>query len=384
LFAIAVFLSTTIRAVHQSRGSVNAWISRYSISSNNRRLAASLPTELAGGVLRHSKFVVGKIPISKNNISMSTEAISSLAHIIDGKAIAAVIQDEIKKDVELMLKNHGVTPGLAVILVGQRRDSQTYVKMKKKACAEVGISSFGFDYGDQVTQAEILQKVRELNQDPLVHGILIQLPLPRHLHEPSILHAISPAKDVDGLHPLNAASLAAMATHATDVHLNWKDLNSIPFPIACTPQGCIELLDRSGVEIEGKHAVVVGRSNLVGLPLSLLLLHRNATVTIVHSKTRDASSVVRQGDIVVAAVGRPGLVTSEWLKPGCVVIDVGINSVDTPHTKKGYKLVGDVDFASAQQVCSKITPVPGGVGPTTIAMLLRNTMNACKRHLSEK
>ncbi len=385
IVTVAVLLNIAVRSgCSRSQGLVQAWINSYSVSS------VKIPSRTTQRKRSHSRLTRVSLQPSSllrySSVSMTpsnkAEATWSLAENIDGKAIAAAIQDEMKRDVEAMSKTYDVTPGLAVILVGQRRDSQTYVNMKKKACAQVGIASFGFDYSDQVTQDEILQKIEELNQDPLVHGILIQLPLPRHLHEPTVLHAIAPAKDVDGLHPLNAASLAAMATHATDIHLNWNDLNSIPFPIACTPQGCIELLDRSGVEIQGKHAVVVGRSNLVGLPLSLLLLHRNATVTIVHSKTRDAPSVVKQADIVVAAVGRANLITSEWLKPGCVVVDVGINSVDVPDSKKGYKLVGDVDFTSAQQVCSKITPVPGGVGPMTIAMLLRNTLNACKRNLT--
>ena len=190
-------------------------------------------------------------------------------------------------------------------------------------------------------------------------------------------------KDVDGLHPANTAKLFSTSTHAGAIQLNWKDFTSIPFHIPCTPQGCIELLDRinggKGIEIEGKNAVVIGRSNLVGMPVAMLLMHRNATVTIVHSRTKNVQSIVQQADIVVAAVGRADMVQASWLKPGCIVIDVGINSVDAPNTKKGYKLVGDVNYAEAKEVCEWITPVPGGVGPMTIAMLLRNTWNSWRR-----
>lgn len=297
---------------------------------------------------------------------------------IDGKAIAATIRKEIKEEVDVM-STKGQTPGLAVVLVGSRRDSQTYVNMKKKACVECGIASFGYDFADTVEEDAILKVVADLNANPDVHGILVQLPLPRHMNENKVLNSIHPEKDVDGLHPLNAASLTSTSTHAGALRLNWNDLNQIPFPIACTPQGCIELLDRTGVRIRGKRAVVVGRSNLVGIPVAMLLMHRDATVTIVHSKTVDTERVVKEADIVVAAVGRPSLVKKEWIKEGAVVIDVGINSVDDASRKRGYRLVGDVDYEGCKEVASKITPVPGGVGPMTIAMLMRNTVNACKR-----
>mmetsp|Transcript_17780 Transcript_17780/g.24497 ORF Transcript_17780/g.24497 Transcript_17780/m.24497 type:complete len:305 (-) Transcript_17780:305-1219(-) len=301
------------------------------------------------------------------------------AEDINGKAIAATIRGEIKEEVEKLKSTAGKTPGLAVILVGSRRDSQTYVRMKKKACEECGITSFGFDYPDTVTQDELLNKIKELNEDPAVHGILVQLPLPSHIEEGVVLNAVDPSKDVDGLHPLNTASLCSTSTHAGAVKLDWSDISTIPFHIACTPQGCIELLDRSGVTFRGANAAVIGRSNLVGLPVAMLLMHRDATVTIVHSKTENKEEVVSKADIVVAAVGRAEMVKKEWIKEGAVVIDVGINSVDAPGTKKGYKLVGDVDYEAAKEVAGKITPVPGGVGPMTIAMLLRNTMNSCKR-----
>lgn len=298
---------------------------------------------------------------------------------IDGKAIAQIVRNEVKEEV-LELQKAGKNPGLAVILVGSRRDSQTYVRMKKKACDECHITSFGFDYPDTVSQEELMAKVSELNDDPTVHGILVQLPLPSHIDENAVLASLNPLKDVDGLHPLNAASLCSTATHVGTEKLDWAGgFAKVPFHVACTPQGCIELLDRVGVDMKGKNAAVIGRSNLVGLPVAMLLMHRDATVTIVHSKTKDPASVVRNADIVVAAVGRAEMVNADWLKPGCVVIDVGINSVDDATAKRGYRLVGDVDYKAAKEVASQITPVPGGVGPMTIAMLLRNTLNACKR-----
>jgi 5,10-methylene-tetrahydrofolate dehydrogenase/methenyl tetrahydrofolate cyclohydrolase len=244
--------------------------------------------------------------------------------------------------------------------------------MKKKACAAAGIVSTGYDFADTVTEEELLETVAKLNNDPTVHGILIQLPLPSHLDQDKILQAVNPAKDVDGLHPVNVAYLQLFSGQAT----------AAPFSIPCTPLGCLVLLDRSGVDLKGKHCVVIGRSQLVGLPMARLLLGRDATVTIVHSKTVDAPSIVRQADVVVTAVGRPGLVKGDWLKKGAVVIDVGINSVDVIPDKPGgkaYKLVGDVDFDDAVAICSKLTPVPGGVGPMTIAMLLSNTLTSCER-----
>ena len=305
---------------------------------------------------------------------MSTES-STPSKVIDGKAIAAQIRLELKSQVASLPSQ----PGLAVILVGSRRDSQTYVRMKKKACEECGIASFGFDYPDTVTEEQLLSKIQELNEDVKVHGILVQLPLPSHINENNVIEAVHPSKDVDGLHPRNTASLCSTNTHVGAEKIDWTDMSSVPFHIPCTPQGCIELLVRSGVELKGKNAVVVGRSNLVGLPVAMLLMHRNATVTIVHSKTVDAANVVNKADVVVAAVGRAEMVKKDWIKEGSVVIDVGINSVDDPNAKRGYRLVGDVDYAGASEVASKITPVPGGVGPMTIAMLLRNTVNSSVR-----
>jgi len=300
-----------------------------------------------------------------------------MASLIDGKAIANQVHVELKAAVDEMKSTLGVTPGLAVILVGERRDSATYVRAKKKACADVGINSIGVDYPADVTQEELLAKIHELNQDPNVHGILVQLPIPPHIDENTVIKAIDQSKDVDGLHPLNVAQLANTKTHAPG-RSAWS-FDSIGFHVSCTPQGCIELLDRSGVVIEGKEAVVLGRSNIVGIPVALLLMQRNATVTIAHSRTKNLEETIRRADIVVAAVGRAEMVKGAWLKPGAVVIDVGINSVDDASKKTGYRLVGDVDFNECKEVASLITPVPGGVGPMTIAMLLRNTVNGARR-----
>jgi len=296
--------------------------------------------------------------------------------IIDGKAIATAIRNEIKERVATLKQDKDAVPGLAVILVGSRRDSQTYVNMKTKACAAAGIESLGYTFEDTVTQEELLETIRKLNKDDKVHGILVQLPLPSHLDQDAILQEIDPAKDVDGLHPVNVAKLQLFAG---------ADATQAPFSIPCTPLGCLILLDRSGVDLRGKHCVVLGRSQLVGLPMARLLLGRDATVTIVHSKTQSPSEIVKQADVVIAAVGKALLVKADWLKPGAVVIDVGINSIDIVPEKPGgktYKLVGDVDYEEAVKVCSKITPVPGGVGPMTIAMLLNNTLTSCERSVS--
>ena len=302
-----------------------------------------------------------------------------------GNAIAADIRVELKAKVEELKNQLGVVPGLAVVLVGDRRDSATYVRSKKKACAEIGITSFGIDFPASVTQDELIAKVDELNADPAVHGILVQLPLPSHIDERSVLDRISQEKDVDGLHPLNVAQLANTKTHSSG-RAGWS-FDNLDFHVSCTPQGCIELLDRCGVSIEGKDAVVLGRSNIVGIPVALLLMQRNATVTIAHSRTKDIEATVRRADIVVAAVGRAEMVQGSWIKPGAAVIDVGINSKDDPTDKRGvsrshnltapfplypflhtfpcnfftvrigYRLVGDVDYESCRQNASYITPV---------------------------
>ena len=289
------------------------------------------------------------------------------AQIIDGKAIAAQIRDEIRADVARMQQIHGKVPGLAAVLVGDRKDSQTYVRMKKKACAEVGIASFGYDLPADIDQEALRRLVEELNANPDVHGILVQLPLPAHIDEETILGAISIEKDVDGFHPLNIGRLSMKRRE--------------PLFVPCTPKGCIELIERSGFTIEGKRAVVLGRSNIVGLPAAMLLLHKNATVTICHSRTRELPAIVREAEILIAAVGRAQMVRGDWVRPGAVVIDVGVNAVDDPTDPRGYRLVGDVAFDEVKEVAAAITPVPGGVGPMTIAMLLRNTTDAAMRAL---
>jgi len=289
------------------------------------------------------------------------------AEIIDGKAIAETIRMEIRREVDEMQGRYGHVPGLAAVLVGNRKDSETYVRMKKKACLEAGIASFGHDLPADISQEKLLEVVRSLNENPDVHGILVQLPLPDHIDDETVLGAISLDKDVDGFHPLNIGRLS-MKRRA-------------PLFVPCTPKGCIELLDRSGIPIEGKHAVVLGRSNIVGLPVAMLLLHRNATLTVCHSRTADLPGVVRQADILVAAVGRAEMVRGDWIKPGAAIIDVGINAVNDESAPRGYRLVGDVCSEEAMQVAGAITPVPGGVGPMTIAMLLRNTTDSARRAL---
>jgi 5,10-methylene-tetrahydrofolate dehydrogenase/methenyl tetrahydrofolate cyclohydrolase len=287
------------------------------------------------------------------------------AQLIDGKGTAQTIQEEIKAEVEQLKEEHGVIPGLATVLVGENPASQFYVRSKQKRCAEVGIRSFGHNLPEDATQEQVEGLVAELNANPEVHGILVQLPLPDHLDEEQVLRAVGLDKDVDGFHPINIGRLAMKGRE--------------PLFVPCTPSGCIELLDRYGVDIEGKEAVVLGRSNIVGLPVSMLLLHRNATITICHSRTQDLRATCRAADILIAAVGRPEMVKGDWVKPGAAVIDVGINRVDDPEAKRGYRIVGDVDFDEVSEVAGYLTPVPGGVGPMTIAMLLRNTLTSAKR-----
>lgn len=282
--------------------------------------------------------------------------------LIDGKAIAAEIRKEVKADVESLSET---VPGLASVLVGERADSATYVRMKIKACKECSMNSIHKTLPATASEEQVLEIVRELNGDSSVHGILIQLPLPDHINEERVLSEVSIEKDVDGFHPLNIGKLAMRERK--------------PLFTPCTPQGCIELLKRSNVEISGKEAVVLGRSNIVGLPVSMLLLHENATVTVAHSRTKDLPGIVRRADILIAAVGKAEMVKGDWLKAGCVVIDVGISSKPDPSRKSGYRLVGDVDFEDCAKYASLITPVPGGVGPMTIAMLLRNCADAAIR-----
>lgn len=286
------------------------------------------------------------------------------ATLIDGKAIAADIHNEVKAEVEALYQKTGQRPCLATVLVGEDPASQSYVRSKGRACENLGMKSIGHKLPETATQEEVEALVKELNADPQVNGILVQIPMPRHLDEEAILGAISIEKDVDGFHPVNIGRLAMKGRE--------------PLFVPCTPYGCIVLLERTGIKIEGANAVVLGRSNIVGLPVSMLLLVKNATVTVCHSKTRDLAAITRQADILVAAIGRAGFVTAEMVKPGAVVIDVGINRIEDPGALKGSRLVGDVDFESVKEVAGAITPVPGGIGPMTIAMLMKNTAAAFK------
>lgn len=280
--------------------------------------------------------------------------------IIDGKARAAELRLEVKAAVDQLQTAHNLQPGLAVVLVGEDPASEVYVRNKAKQTDEVGMRSFKTVLPAETSQADLLAKVAELNADDAVHGILVQLPLPGHIDEKAVIHAIAPEKDVDGFHAVNAGKL-----------MNGESGALVP----CTPQGCIILAKQYlGDNLSGKHAVVIGRSNIVGKPVAMLLLQESCTVTIAHSRTQDLEGICRQADIVVTAVGRPQMVKGSWLKAGATVIDVGINRIDKEGG--GTRLVGDVDFESAIDIAGGITPVPGGVGPMTIACLLRNTVVA--------
>jgi methylenetetrahydrofolate dehydrogenase (NADP+)/methenyltetrahydrofolate cyclohydrolase len=288
------------------------------------------------------------------------------AEVIDGKRIAEEIREEVRRDVE-ELKTRGVEPGLAVVLVGDNPASTVYVRMKAKACEEAGIYSRVIKMPEETAQAELERVVDELNADPAIHGMLVQLPLPPQIEERAIINRIAPEKDVDGFHPVNVGRM--MIGDPAAFH-------------PATPAGVIELLLRTGNDPEGKRVTVLGRSNIVGRPLAVLLSHKrrggNATVTLAHSRTRDLPAVMREADILVAAIGVPEFVKADAVKPGAVVIDVGVNRVDDPASEKGYRLVGDVAFDEVAEVAGAITPVPGGVGPMTIAMLLTNTVAAAR------
>lgn len=277
-----------------------------------------------------------------------------MAQIIDGKLVAASVKAKVAEEVAALVEQ-GVTPGLAVVLVGDDPASQSYVTMKERDCEEVGIRSFDLRRPAGITQDELNELIDGCNADPAVHGILVQLPLPAHLDEEAALARISREKDVDGLHPTNMGRL----------------VRGLDAPRACTPWGVMKMLEYYGIDPAGKRAVVVGRSSIVGKPMALLLLEANATVTVCHSRTADLPAVCREADILVAAVGRPKMITAEYVKPGAVVIDVGINRTDEG-------MVGDVDFDSVEPLASSITPVPGGVGPMTRAMLLANTVDAAR------
>lgn len=288
------------------------------------------------------------------------------AAIIDGQAVAEQMQADIAREVSA-LKAQGVTPGLGVIMAGDNPASQQYVRMKRRACERVGIHSVVELVDANTPQDHVMALVEQMNADPAIHGILVQLPLPPHMDEAAVLSAVSLAKDVDGFHPVNIGALA----------MKGREPSFTP----ATPTGCMALLAAFGVDLNGANAVVIGRSNIVGLPMALMLMKANATVTVCHSRTRNIPQIVRGADVVVAAIGQPFFVKGDWLKPGAVVIDVGTNRVDDPTSERGYRIVGDVDFDSAVQVAGAITKVPGGVGPMTITMLLNNCLKAAKRTL---
>ena len=281
------------------------------------------------------------------------------AQIIDGKALAQAIRESIAEEVRLLEKDTGVKPGLAAVLVGDDPASAVYVRNKKIACEKAGLYPQEHRLPSSTTQETLLQLIHQLNADTRIHGILVQLPLPPGMDSQAILQAVSPEKDVDGFHPVNVGRL----------------VTGDPVFIPCTPKGVIQMIESTGQDIAGKRAVVIGRSNIVGKPVAMLLLHRHATVTICHSRTKDLPAVVREADIVIAAIGKPLFVTSEMVKPGAIVIDVGINRL------ADGKLVGDVDYDRVKERAGWLTPVPGGVGPMTIAMLLQNTVESAKRNV---
>lgn len=286
------------------------------------------------------------------------------AQLIDGVKKAEQIRQTVKEETKAWVEKGHIPPGLATVLVGENPASQVYVRSKQKACGEAGIQSFGFNLPASSTQEDVEALVRELNADPKVNGILVQLPLPAGLDEERVLREIKLEKDVDGFHPMNIGRLAQKGRE--------------PLFIPCTPFGCMVLMEETGIKLDGANAVVLGRSNIVGMPVALLLVRANATVTICHSRTRNLADVVRTADVLVAAIGKPEMVRGDWIKPGAVVIDVGINRVEDASKPRGYRLVGDVAFEEAKEVAGWITPVPGGVGPMTIAMLLQNTLKAAK------
>lgn len=287
---------------------------------------------------------------------------SELSKIIDGKLISSAIKAEIKSETEKLKSEKGITPGLAFILVGENPASKVYVKSKGKACEELGFYSVTETLSDKVSEDDLIKLIKSFNEDKAIHGILVQLPLPSHINEQKIIESIDYMKDVDGFHPQNAGRLV---------------IGEKCF-IPCTPYGITELLKRSNVDTQGKNAVIIGRSNIVGKPISSLLLRKefNCTVTVCHSHTGDIKKFTSEADILVAAIGKANFVTKDFIKDGCVIIDVGINRVEDSSTKTGYKITGDVDYDDCFEKCGMITPVPGGVGPMTIAMLMKNTLES--------
>jgi len=290
--------------------------------------------------------------------------------ILDGKKTAQDMREEMRLEVISLKEKHNLTPGLAVVLVGENPASVSYVRGKRKACKKIGIYSREENHPETFTEDKLLSLIKELNHDPTIHGILVQLPLPKHIDDKKVLYAIDPDKDVDGFHPFNVGKMMI----GEDTYL------------PCTPHGIQQLLVRNQISIESKHVVIVGRSNIVGKPLAMMLCqkqkHANATVTVCHTRTKDIGSFTRQADIVIAAAGRPNTVTADMISEGAVIIDVGVNRIEDPTREKGYRLVGDADFENVCKKASAITPVPGGVGPMTITMLLHNTIKSAKRSRS--
>jgi len=287
------------------------------------------------------------------------------ATIIDGAIVAERMREEVAVEAARFIEQYGYPPGLGVVLAGDDPASHQYVRMKRRACEKAGFDSIPHYLPQDATQEEVEEAVSTLNNDPRVHGILVQLPLPSHIDEERVLRLVTIDKDADGLHPANIGLLAMKGRE--------------PLYTPATPTGCIALLKEVDTQISGANAVVIGRSNIVGMPVALMLIKEDATVTVCHSRTKDMPDIVRKADIVIAAIGKPEFVKGDWLKPGAVVIDVGTNKIDDPQAEKGYRWVGDVDFESASQVARAISKVPGGVGPMTITMLMVNTMKAAWR-----
>ena len=281
---------------------------------------------------------------------------------LDGKFVSGIVKDELKKRI-VNLKKHNIIPGLAVVLVGDRTDSATYVRMKQKTCEKLGILSILRKLPEYVSQKTLVHVIEELNNDPSIHGILVQLPLPKHIDSNYVLEKVDINKDVDGFHITNMGNLL---------------LKRKPRFSPCTPLGCMKLLDYYNITVSGKKAVILGRSNIVGLPISLMLLHRGATITICHSKTENTKEIVKTADIIIACCGQTQMVKKDWVKPGAFIIDVGINSIEDKTRKRGYRLVGDVDYENIKDIAGGITPVPGGVGPMTIAMLMEQTVKSAE------
>ncbi|MCK4249890.1 bifunctional methylenetetrahydrofolate dehydrogenase/methenyltetrahydrofolate cyclohydrolase FolD [candidate division WOR-3 bacterium] len=295
-----------------------------------------------------------------------------MAKILSGKELAEKMRQEMKSEIDELKTHHNLVPGLAVVLIGDNPASLSYVKGKEKACARVGILSREYKFDADYKEEQLLKLIRELNNDPLIHGILVQLPLPDHINEEEILYAIDPTKDVDGFHPVNIGKMMIGA----------------PSFLPCTPHGIQQLLLRNNIEISGKHVVIVGRSNIVGKPLAMILVQKNpganATVTMCHTRTKNMAEITKLADILVVAAGRPHTVNAGMVKQGAVVIDVGVNRIEDKSKKRGYRLIGDVEFDEVSEKASAISPVPGGVGPMTITMLLHNTIQSAKNHAGIK